>query len=152
MRLLYNVMAEPTSTNSDLDNLKVAILDPNISYPLQQTMRTFLQQLKTRLGTAFQHEYTVPPYFAEAAQIWQEIMSIDWGDSVKRAAFTQDTQTALGTLIKEKLTHSTDHHPYLTWALVGARLFKPSSQRQLEIKKVIKQGTRCFMITLKIVS
>src|SRR5699024_10140551 len=46
----------------------------------------------------------------------------------------------VSTYIKEVLTNRTDIHTYLSWALIGASLFKPSKKRVAELHQLISKG------------
>src|SRR5699024_2928641 len=91
----------------------------------------------------------IPPYFEDSALLWQEIMSIDGGKSIQRKAFSSDKPNIVKEYIKEKTTGNSAYHHYFTWALIGAKLFKPSKQRKQEINKIINDGDKTINFYLK---
>src|SRR5699024_6867288 len=82
----------------------------------------------------------VPPLFDESAQLWQEIMSIDGSAAVEREAFSNDRSPLIRSYLKERLTNRTKMHPYLSWAILGSKMFKPSKKRAREINDIILRG------------
>ena len=45
-----------------------------------------------------------------------------------------------GEYMKEKLFRSSDVHPYLSWALIGTRLFKPNQKQIKQLHASLKRG------------
>src|SRR5690625_4560434 len=82
-------------------------------------------------------------------QLWQEIMSIDGGKEIKELAFNTDRVNVWNQYLKEKVTGKTKVHTYLSWALIGASLFKPSQKRKKEIEAMIDEGDRILNSYLK---
>src|SRR5699024_1984915 len=85
----------------------------------------------------------------DSALLWQEIMSIDGGKSIQRKAFSRDKPNVVKEYLKEKTTGNSEYHHYFTWALIGAKLFKPSKQRKQEINKIIIKGEKTNPSNLK---
>src|SRR5699024_7234814 len=92
------------------------------------------------LQTIYQTTWAIPPYFNDTAKVWQEIMSIDGAKDIKRLAFNTDRVNIWKNYLNEKLTSKTATHLYLSWALIGAGMFKPSMKRVKEIEHFIEQG------------
>lgn len=59
---------------------------------------------------------------------------------MEKLSFNKDRSHVFAAYAKEKLTKKTQIHPYLSWALIGAKLFKPSMSRIREIEAIIKHG------------
>src|SRR5699024_7341872 len=74
------------------------------------------------------------------AQLWQEIMSLDGGKSMKEAAFIKDQTKPITEYMREKMRGTSQYHKYFTWALFGANLFRPSNRRIKEIETIIHNG------------
>src|SRR5690606_27977632 len=80
------------------------------------------------------------PFFDQSALLWQEMMSVDGGESIAKITFNQKKRRETSEYIKEMLTRKSDIHRYLSWALIGAKLFKPSQKRINELNDTIRKG------------
>lgn len=141
MRLLYNIIAQNKPSHQTLDNTSINILSSNNNpYPLSEATKDVLHSIEAFLSKHFSTEQIIPPYFEESAQLWQEIMSINGSKDIEKLAFNNDRSRLIYTFIKEKVTEQTDVHPYLSWALIGSKLFKPSNKRVKDIENFITQG------------
>lgn len=65
---------------------------------------------------------------------------MDGGREMEKLVFNNDRLNVLAAYAKEKLTKKTQIHPFLSWALIGAKLFKPSASRTREIENIVEQG------------
>ncbi len=140
IELLYRLMAKITPTPKSLTNIQIDFLSKDVDYPLSKQTSDFLDQIESFLSRKFQTNQSIPPFFEDSAQLWQEIMSIDGGKLMGELAFDKNHPNLITTYVKEKLTNKTDIHPYLSWALIGSKLFKPSQNRIKEIEEFIKHG------------
>src|SRR5690625_1106735 len=140
IRRLYQLIANKPMTTQSLENVTIDILPSSIPYPLSQDTIHMLNTVEQFLNKDFPTTRQIPPFFNESAQLWQEIMSIDGGDHIKKLAFAKNSSNLIFSFIKEKLTKNTDMHQYLTWALIGTKTFKPSKKRIKEIKTIIAEG------------
>lgn len=138
--LLYRLMANKEPLPLSVEKLKIEILANHSSYPLSRRTSELLDDLNNELSAEFTTERTIPPYFHDSAQLWQEIMSVDGGESMKKLAFNKDRSSPVAAYLKEKITKKTNTHTYLSWALIGAKLFKPSDKRIDDIKRILEQG------------
>lgn len=137
-RLIHDILAEQKT------ELQV-LSDFSITFPYEQLYYPVSSQTKALLLTLFQflqkHMMVVdeqPPLYQKSALLWQLIMSIDGASSISKEAFPHSS--ALAQYVKEKLTKNSDYHSYLTWAIIGANLFKPSKQKLTEVEQQIKSG------------
>ncbi|MFB4168460.1 amidase [Virgibacillus sp. JSM 102003] len=142
MELLYDIIANKSATEQSLDDFKIDILSDDLNIPLSQKTKDVVGGIESYLQKLVSVNRSFPPYFENSAQLWQEIMSIDGGERMEKLAFNTDRSNVLGAYAKEKLTRKTKIHPYLSWALIGAKLFKPSAVRIKEIEGIIEQGDR----------
>jgi len=141
MELLYAVLSsQQKSDASTLKNFKIDILPGNIDYPLSEKTIDILNDINDFLMGSFLTNRRVPPYFEESALLWQEIMSSDGSKLIEKGAFNNDRSNVFKAFTKEKLTQQTSIHPYLSWAILGSKLFKPSKNRMREIKRIIAEG------------
>lgn len=140
MELMYQIIATNPTAKKSLEDVNIEILPNKTKFPISNKIRHALNSMEQFLSNSFSVNRKVPPYFGESAQLWQEIMSIDGGKSMEKLAFNKDRSHVLAAYAKEKLTKKTQVHSYLSWALIGAKLFKPSMSRIREIETIIKQG------------
>ncbi|WHY83068.1 amidase [Siminovitchia fortis] len=139
-RLIYQIIANQTSDSPLNINDFVIQKLPKGSYFLSEEMEQKLQEVIDHLNKRLQVEIEIPPFFDESALMWQEIMSLDGGKSTADAAGFSGTGSVVRNYLKEKLTGGSDYHSYLTWALIGAGLFKPGARRMEEINRLIEEG------------
>ncbi len=144
MKLAYQLLRSETESKHLFEKLEVHFLISESIYPLSEDSKLLINQLKNHMKKSYEVEETVPPYFDNTAQIWQEIMSIDGAKSVRQIAYNTDRVNVIGNFIKEKLTGKTPVHPYLSWALIGANMFKPTAKRIQEIEGMIELGDQAI--------
>jgi len=148
MQLLYRVIAQQTHSPKKLQDYTIEFLPDKPIFPLSEQTQKMYKNVKNTLSSYTINE-AIPPYFEDSALLWQEIMSIDGGKSIQRKAFSSDKPNIVKEYIKEKTTGNSAYHHYFTWALIGAKLFKPSKQRKQEINKIINDGDKTINFYLK---
>lgn len=141
-KLIYQLIANHAYDSLLNTNDFVIQKLPKGSYFLSETMEQKLEEIIDHLNSRFQVGIETPPFFEESALMWQEVMSVDGGKSTADAAGFSGNRAVIGNYLKEKLTGGSDFHSYLTWALIGAGLFKPRSKRIEEINRLIEEGDR----------
>lgn len=139
-KLMYNIVAHNKTTEQTLSDMTIQFLPDQQPYPLSDKTKEILLAIRAFLRTSFSIEQDIPPYFTDSADIWQEIMSIEGGKSVKEHAFGNKGGNVVSAYIKERLTSRTPIHKYLSWALIGATLFRPSKNRINQINQIIEDG------------
>lgn len=140
IELLYSIIAKSPPASKSLKDVQIDFLTHDLDYPLSQPTIHILNQIEVFLSEKFQTNQLIPPFFKDSAQLWQEIMSVDGGKLMSELAFGKERSNLMTTYVKEKLTKKTDIHPYLSWALIGSKLFKPSRKRMKEIEKILNLG------------
>ncbi|RYG72085.1 amidase [Lentibacillus lipolyticus] len=140
IELMYQVMTDQPAQKHSLNNVEIAILPADTGIPLSPKTKGVLHMMERFLSQTLSVNRTVPPYFADSAQLWQEMMSVDGGKEMKQLAFNTDRPNVFASFTKEMLTKHTPVHLYLSWALIGAKLFQPSAARLSKIKAVMEQG------------
>lgn len=138
-RLLYNIVAKKPAAKKGLQQFTINVL-PKTPYPLSPETSHILDAVFADISQDYRSEREVPPYFEESAQIWQEIMSIDGAAGPKLEALGDKASSPVQEFLKERLTGKSDIHRYLSWALVGAGLFKPSPKRIGKIQQALRHG------------
>lgn len=149
VKLVYNIIKERNIKKSLYEKMQIEILPNDNGFPLSKDTAQFMENVTTFVRDIYQTNLSIPPYFNDSAVIWQEIMSIDGGKEIKDLAFNTDRVNVWKHYVKEKLTKKTSIHTYLSWALIGANLFKPSLNRKKEIESFIEEGDRALHSYLK---
>lgn len=145
MELMYNIIAENSVKeieDQEIHDYTIEFLTDNQIYPLTYTTTSILKKVKDFLKGSFSVEQNTPPYFEKSALLWQEIMSIGGGKSEINVAFPSGQGNVFLEYAKKKVIGKSQVHPYLSWALIGARLFKPSHKRQMVIRNILGEGDR----------
>ncbi|WP_152655045.1 amidase [Oceanobacillus sp. CFH 90083] len=140
MQLIYEILSHSVPKPKTLHEFKIEILPAKPGYPLSNQTGKLLRQLENFLERIYSVQQIMPPYFKDSALIWQEIMSINGSKLVEDEAFNNDRSGLVRSFLKEKLRQRTKVHPYLSWAIMGAKMFKPSQKRVKEIADILQQG------------
>ncbi|AQQ52354.1 amidase [Planococcus lenghuensis] len=138
-RLLYNIIAEKPAEEKSLDDFIIDVLS-DTGYPLSGDTAGLLECIYKTVSKDFQTAHAVPPFFRQSALLWQEIMSIEGAKGAGQEAFGEQPIRPHLAYITERITGKADIHRYLSWALIGAALFKPSEKRLSEIRESLKRG------------
>lgn len=138
-RLLYNIVAKNPAANREFDNFVMNIL-PDSNYPMADHTRRLLDAIFQKVSSEFEVEQEMPPYFGDSATVWQEIMSINGSADTRREAYGDNPRNLYNSYLKERLTGKSEVHRYLSWALIGASLFKPSDKRLDKIREFLQHG------------
>ena len=150
VQLVFELISESNKLNKTLfKKMDVEILPNDNGYPLSDETAHLLNNIYQFVSESYHTSLSIPPYFNDSAQLWQEIMSIDGGKEIKELAFNTDRVNVWNQYLKEKVTGKTKVHTYLSWALIGASLFKPSQKRKKEIEAMIDEGDRILNSYLK---
>jgi len=138
-RLLYNIVAKTPAENNKIDEFTICVL-PETEFPLSATTTSIMKTVYKSIENQFTSERSMPPYFKDSALVWQEIMSIDGAKSPGIEAFGNKPVRPVRAYINELISGKATVHRYLSWALIGAKLFKPSARRVEEIKTYVSAG------------
>ncbi|WP_228548274.1 amidase [Sporosarcina obsidiansis] len=137
--LIYSIIANEAPMEKDVTTFTMTFLS-KMNLPLSKETKGFLDTIKDFLSTDFPVSQEIPPYFQETATLWQEIMSIDGASGAAAEAFGTRPAQPLREFLFDKLGKQTELHRYLSWALIGASLFKPSESKINDIESIIEKG------------
>lgn len=138
-KMLYNIIAKKPAEAKDLSRFTMTIL-PRTNYPMSDETENMLVMIQKQLQDEYETMKAVPPFFDQCAILWQEIMSVDGGQGIAEITFGADKSNAVTEYMKEVVTGKSDVHRFLSWALIGANLFKPSEKRVQEINHYLAKG------------
>jgi fatty acid amide hydrolase 2 len=140
VELVYSIIANEKASEKNLSEFNIAILAESQPFPLGDETQSILNSTHETLREEYNTERTDPPFFNESARIWQEIMSINGGRETEKVAFGDAKPHTIREYVKEMTSGNSDLHRYLTWAMIGAKLFKPSQKRISEITIQLEKG------------
>ncbi|XKE95610.1 amidase [Metaplanococcus flavidus] len=147
-RLIYNIVAKNPAVYRNIDSFAINVL-PDSNYPLGEPTRKMIDAIFQQLSPEFEVEREMPPYFGDSATVWQEIMSIDGAGDARKEAYGGSPGSLYNSYIKERMTGNSEVHRYLSWALIGASLFKPSDKRLEKIREFLQHGDHILEHYLK---
>lgn len=138
-KLIYNIIAKKQAEAQSLNKFSIDILSAT-DYPLSSETASLLKSIELLLSDRFSVERNVPPFFRESASLWQEMMSINGAEMMRKEAFSGKSVSPMRSYITDILSGKAENHRYLSWALIGASLFKPNQNRIDEIRSFIAKG------------
>lgn len=138
-KLIYNIIAKKESEEQSLKQFTINVL-PATDYPLSSATVALLNSTEHLLSARFSIERQVPPFFKESASLWQEIMSINGAETMRKEAFSGKSMSPIHSYLTDLLSKKAENHRYLSWALIGASLFKPNQKRVKKIRDFIMNG------------
>ncbi len=129
---------KPRETNTTL--FRLCIPGPHEKYPVGEETAAMLGKIAEEMKSCFSADIAQPPLFEQSALYWQLIMSVDGGRGIAETAFDPEKPRVALEYLKEVTLGNSELHRYLTWALIGAGLFKPGSRRFDRLKEDIRRG------------
>jgi len=139
-RLLNEILSDHKRAFVNLDDYTIVIPEKEFDIPLNEVTANTLDQLRESLSVDFNVEADKPPYFDPATVMWQEMMSINGGKGMMKYLSEDRNRNPITEFVREKITGKSEVHSYLSWALIGAGLFRPSDKRVEEIRELIQKG------------
>ncbi|MFS0687715.1 amidase [Sporosarcina sp. 179-K 8C2 HS] len=138
-KLIYSIIANHEMDEKDIGDFSIDVFRTT-EFPLSDDMVKILNDVYLYLKNSYTTEREPIPHLEESALLWQEIMSIDGGKSTRTIAFENGKGSPFTAFTKEMTGRNATIHRYLSWALIGASLFKPSAKRVNEISLLLKDG------------
>lgn len=142
MKLVNDLISKKHVKRNHYEKFEIDILPVDNGYPISDYTSQQLTKVKELLIRAYGANESIPPYFDDTAKVWQEIMSINGADHIKKMAFNTDQVNVWKAYIQEKALKNTQIDVYLSWAIIGANLFKPSQNRLKEIENILIHGQK----------
>ncbi len=141
-RMINEIIAFKSPPNLDLDSFTVNILYDNLKYPANEPTIAALKAVKDFLAPNFKTIDEKPPYYEEAAPLWQIIMSIDGAREVAKMCFGSEPIRPVREFLKEIIFNSSELHRYITRVLVTANMMKPSISKLNRVTQTIDEGNK----------
>ncbi|QUW23826.1 amidase [Sporosarcina sp. Marseille-Q4063] len=139
VKLLYNIIAKTEAAVQDIKEFKISVLSES-GYPLSTATANLMESVYSHLKDEFIIEKTIPPFFKESSRLWQEIMSIDGAAGPGKEAFGDGPVRPIRAYLSELVNGKAKVHRYMSWALIGASLFKPPEKHVIEIEEFVAHG------------
>lgn len=139
MKLMYDIISTNKPKTKQLNEFDITVFYSD-QLPLSDKTKEILQSIESFLKSGFSLDRSTPPLFYQTSKIWQELMSVNGAEEIKKLGLNRDRPGVLSTYMKEKLTRGSDIHPHLSWALIGAQLFSPLLTRIKYIIKALQKG------------
>lgn len=141
-KLINEIIADHKPNEIDITDFELVIPEPHPNYPMStetgeviDNLRTyFKQEEKQEVGTEY------PASFTKLALLWQLIESVDGAQAIAELAFENRAISPVKEYLKEVATGKAALHRYLSWAIIGAKLFKPSSKQWQKLTNEVEQA------------
>src|SRR5690625_3972402 len=140
MKTMYHLTSKKHYEKTELENITIQILPEDQPFPLSSKSKKTNQKIEAYLTKNFNIDQNTSPYFNDSALLWQEMMSSNGSDEIKKITFNRVRKNVVFTYIKEKFTKNTPYHEYLRGALLGSTPLKPSKKRLKEIESILQKG------------
>ncbi|WP_237438493.1 amidase [Pseudalkalibacillus hwajinpoensis] len=139
-RLINEIIAHEPPSARNLDDFKLVYPVPHHRYPINRETFQLIASIRDAFDGELAEEQANPPFFEEAAHMWQQMMSVDGGADMAKLMSDNEKASPFSEFMKEKLFRSSDVHSYLSWALIGTKLFKPNQKQMKQIHASLKRG------------
>jgi fatty acid amide hydrolase 2 len=136
-------VTKPRETDPALFDLYIP--EPHGKFPVGDETALIINRIREELSGSITVKTEQPPLFEKAALYWQLIMSIDGGRSIAELAFAGERPRAVGEYLKETAFGNSALHRYLTWAIIGAGLFKPKAAQLKTLKEEMKSAKKAVV-------
>lgn len=138
-RLINSILSEESSTVDDLSSFEM-VVPQFYNCPLGVETGRLIRTIKEDFEDEFSMLVDEPPLFSESTLIWQQLMSLDGGRALRKHLLVNEKQLSpYIEYVRSKVSKS-DVHDYLSWAMIGMRLFQPSKRRLDKIRSILKAG------------
>lgn len=84
----------------------------------------------------------VPPFAVESPKAWQLIMAEDAGNGVIAEAYPDNPFGFIPDYVRARLGLNPKVHHYLSWGIMGTKLFPPSAKQLRWCEEFIERGNR----------
>lgn len=139
-RLINSIVSDYKPEKAELNEYKLVFPIPHHRIPINRETFQLITSIRDAFDGELDYEQDKPPFFNEAAQLWQQIMSIDGGADLVKHMSENGSATPIGEFMKEKFLKNSSVHSYLSWALVATRLFKPNQKQTDNIYAMLSRG------------
>ncbi|MCF6409340.1 amidase [Pseudalkalibacillus salsuginis] len=138
-RLINSIISIKQPITVDLSSFEL-VVPQFYSCPLGVQTGRLVRTIKEDFEQDFSIQLDEPPFFNESSLIWQQLMSLDGAKALRKHLMVNDKQPSVYVeFLKSKYSRS-DIHTFLSWAMIGARLFRPSGKRLKTLREILRKG------------
>lgn len=138
-RLINDILAFTPPTPRNLEKFSLTLPIDNLFYPVDNDTLGSLTAARDFLSRQMEVVDAPPPYYTDAALLWQQIMSIEI-DAVAAAGFGEKPVRLWWEYLREVLFKSSQLHRFFTWVMIGAKMFAPNPAKIAQIEQTIATG------------
>lgn len=137
-QLINELLSNKKKSFVDLDAYTFIVPEKIKGIPLHVDTEQLIDKIYEQIAEDFKTIREIPPYFHESAFVWQKNMSIEGSDQLKPLLSENKKVSVVKEFVKEKLTGRSAISAKLSWAMIGADMFRTTA-RELES---IRETTR----------
>lgn len=138
--LINAIVAKAPPPSVDMAAFSLVVPRAHPRYRLDASSARLLDSVRAFLGTQGPVTEETPPAFEQMAQWWQLIMAVDGGAGIARLAFDGKPARPWREYLRELIWHNSSYHRYLSWALIGAAMFRPSAAKWQRLLTGLQQA------------
>lgn len=124
----------------DVASFRMVVPPPRPRFPLDESTAQVLASVRKSFAEKARVDEDIPPFFDKVALWWQMVMSVDGGKGIAQLAFDGKTPRPVAEYLKEVTTHGSTIHRYLTWALIGTAMFRPSQGKWARLVEDLREA------------
>ncbi|MFA5537187.1 MAG: amidase [Bacillota bacterium] len=132
--LLNDLISSFPTRKNNPSQFRLTVLSGQPGIPLSEKTETTLDTIKELLSFDYRVDELLPPYFDQYSSMWQLIMSHDEGKGMVANGLNETNFNPGWEYLKEIITGKSEYHRYLSWAVFGSRLFKPSKSKLARLR------------------
>lgn len=141
-RMINEIIAYEIPPPQELDNFTIIIPNNYLKYPVNKATKQAINKVQDYLKNDFKLVDEKPPYYEEAAPLWQIIMSINGASEAAKIAFGTNPIKPTKEYLKEILFNSSELHRNMTRVLVTAKMMKPSPSKLRKTEEIMIKGNK----------
>lgn len=133
--LINDIVADNPPPEVDPGEFTLTVYARESRIPLGEETEACLHRIARHFSRDYRVDHTPPPFLHRVSLMWQLIMSHDENGEFVAGAFGNHPFHPVWDYLKEVVTGSSEYHRYLSWAFLGANLFKPSAKQLVQLKQ-----------------
>jgi fatty acid amide hydrolase 2 len=133
-RLIHEIISGERLSPVSTEAIRLVIPDPLPDLPMGTETAELISEIRRHFRKSRQVSEEAPPHLKESALAWQLIMSWEGAAQIREASGLRSISQVAAEWLKSKLGRRSEWHPYLTWALLGAYMFRPGPAQWTELQ------------------
>lgn len=139
-RMINEIIAFNLPQSLTLDSFSVIFPIQSLQYPVNPPTLQALTAVNNYLNQHCTVSDEPPPYYNQAAILWQIIMSIDGAREVAQTAFGSRPVRPVKEYLQEVIFKSAQLHRNMSWVLIAANMMKPNLKKLKQIEQTMVEG------------